>query len=356
MPGIAFLTRGDQEWGLGHLHRVSWLCETLSGAGIKGLKLHVYCYRTEISESFSWHPACQVHLVPDPVGTVCARLPAPDVAVVDWLDSTPHDIGRLTRSAERIVLLDDYGPAYVHADLVINTLLAPLYPHDERRGTTRIISGADYIQLPTEAVKMRGVAISSARAMETELKAPLTLGAAGEPVRATMISFGGAPVPSAIAISLQAFRLAGYTGKLLVMPAPHDAFSLDKLKKSASGLDVDWLPASPGFHSILAGVNLAVLAGGLTLYEACFLGIPALCLALVEHQQKSALKLEKAGACLAGGIIDQLIPSEILPKLSQLLRDGKLRQRLATTGMRLLDGRGLQRTAEAILNELPVRH
>ena len=110
-----------------------------------------------------------------------------------------------------------------------------------------------------------------------------------------------------------------------------------------------------GANDLIRIAKREILAGGLTLYEACFLGIPTLSLALVGHQLDTARKLEGAGACMSAGLAAQLKPSDLQPQLGQLLGDARLRQRLSAAAMNLLDGRGLKRTVDAIMDPLTAR-
>jgi UDP-2,4-diacetamido-2,4,6-trideoxy-beta-L-altropyranose hydrolase len=137
------------------------------------------------------------------------------------------------------------------------------------------------------------------------------------------------------------------------MPAPdeRDRPTL-QARHGEDPLDIEWLPAGPEFHALLSAVDVAILAGGLSLYEAAFLGVPAMCIALREHQFATGLKLEAAGTCRLGGMLEQLSPAELAPKLATLIHSSDLRGLMSAKGMALFDGQGLRRTAEAILSLL----
>jgi spore coat polysaccharide biosynthesis predicted glycosyltransferase SpsG len=354
MARIAFATRGGAGSGLGHLHRVSWLLETLSGAGVDGLALLVCCADSPEARAFAWPRGQPVQFCAAPLAAIAAA--CPDVAVVDWLDSLPQQVAELARLGIDVVLLDDYGAAQEYADIVVNALLAPLEAAEAPVGRARVLSGAPYVQFPPSVVKLRGTAEATARAMEVQLTGPLKrLLPGGEQDRAqsVLISFGGAPVADAVALALRALSLERFEGKVLVIPAPAPGARPSLPAPGAPGaLDVDWLPAGPELHSLLSSVDLAILAGGLTLYEAAFLGVAAVCVALNEHQAATARKLEAAGACRFVGMLAGLSPEELAPELRTLIRAGELRRRMSSRGAALFDGRGLQRTVEAILGLL----
>lgn len=351
---IAFITRGDEAWGLGHLHRVSWLWQELADSGVAGLELLICCCDSMQAREFAWPHGAVVQYTSEPVSSACAW--RPQVAICDWLDSAPPAVNNLRAAGIKVALLDDYGAAQAQADAAINALLSPLLSTETLIGTTRVYAGAAYVQFPPAVTKLRGTASATARAMQAKLVTPLVrriTGEEDEPVRAVLLSFGGQAVHPAIALALQALALARYTGKVLVMPAPREA-QLDELRGlvCSAALDIDWLQAGPDFHAILAAADLALLAGGLSLYEAAFLGVPAVCIALREHQRATALKLEAAGACRLAGMLGQLDPQQLAPKLASLVRSAALRRRMSAKGMELFDGHGLRRTAAAILGLL----
>jgi UDP:flavonoid glycosyltransferase YjiC (YdhE family) len=262
-----------------------------------------------------------------------------DVVSVDWLDSDTDQVAALSERCAAVALLDDYGPAAETARLVVNALLSPLAPGERSTNAGRIVSGARWLQLPPEATKLRSVTIPTLRALETELASPLP--SEPGPVRMVLLNFGGQPRPELTALALDALRISGYTGKVSVAPSAAVGDS--------RGLEVDWHPSGPEFHSLLAASDLAICAGGLTLYEAAFLGVPAICIPLVEHQADTARKIEAAGACLDAGRPEGLSAESLSRIVAGLIASWNLRGGMAAAGMRLTDGRGLQRTAEAIV-------
>jgi spore coat polysaccharide biosynthesis predicted glycosyltransferase SpsG len=347
---IAFLTRGDIDWGLGHLHRLSWMLRDLRGSGVPELTWRIFCLDSPPARAFHWHAGEAVTFTLTPVQDACAW--RADLAVVDWLDSQPDDVSALALSGARVALLDDYGPAQALAHLVINALLSPLTGADYTVAQTRVLCGAPYVQFPQEVYQLRGEASATVKAAEHMLATPLLRRISGmeqEPAQAVLVSFGGQAVTPAVALAVETLSLARYTGKVIVIPAP----SMGSREIPAAGvdcmLDIEWHPAGPDFHLLLAASDLAILAGGLSLYEAAFLGVPAICVGLNDHQLATARKLEAAGVCRLGGKLGSLTPAELAPRLGSLLRSSDLRWRMSGKGMALFDGLGLKRTMEAII-------
>ena len=125
------------------------------------------------------------------------------------------------------------------------------------------------------------------------------------------------------------------------------------------GLDIEFIPAGVGFHARLAAVDLAILGGGLSLFEAAFLGVPSIAISVnsnvpgyERHQLDTATRLADTGCCLSVGLASEISKEAVSSVLTQFLADTAMRGRMGTAGMRLLDGHGLRRTAAAILELL----
>ena len=350
MARVTFYTRGDQQWGLGHLHRVSWIAAALA-AQAPPPDVLVCCSDSSEARGFWKGQDVNVHFHAG-MHSLAVLPPPGAVAVVDWLDSTAEQVSALAVQGAKVCLLDDYGPAQAQADVVINALLSLLRFEEKREGRARVLSGAPFVQLPPAALKLRRGGSAAEQVMRTELHQPLIplVSDAG----AVLVSFGGNVNGEAVALALSALAQARYGGRVVVMPwnGPPGDFQ---------GLDVEWRSGGGDFHSVLAACDVAVLAGGLSLYEAAYLGIPAVCVAVAEHQAGTGRKLAAAECCRYAGLLPG-VPSEgethasetgLAALLGPLLRDTALRGKFSAAGQSTFDGGGLMRTAAEILALMP---
>lgn len=103
------------------------------------------------------------------------------------------------------------------------------------------------------------------------------------------------------------------------------------------------------FDRALAGADLVVTAGGVTLLEACSLGVPSVAVAVVASQRPTIEDVAARHATLDGGQVATAAGAADLDRvgdaIARLLADGTLRARLARNGRRLVDGRGAARVA-----------
>ncbi len=113
---------------------------------------------------------------------------------------------------------------------------------------------------------------------------------------------------------------------------------------------IEWLRATPGLGRRFLGATVAVLAGGVTLYEACAVGLPAIGVAIVPGQRRSVAGLARHGAVIDGGSVSSAAGTAArVARLVDRLLDAPDRQRaLAVAARRLVDGRGADRVAAAL--------
>jgi spore coat polysaccharide biosynthesis predicted glycosyltransferase SpsG len=111
-----------------------------------------------------------------------------------------------------------------------------------------------------------------------------------------------------------------------------------------------WVTGRRGLTTALAASEVAVVAGGVTLAEACALGVPAVGVAVVAAQRPAIRACARAGAVVdAGGSADTPETAErVAEVVAALLDDSQRRERLASRARVLVDGRGAERVARRI--------
>jgi UDP-2,4-diacetamido-2,4,6-trideoxy-beta-L-altropyranose hydrolase len=114
-----------------------------------------------------------------------------------------------------------------------------------------------------------------------------------------------------------------------------------------------WIHAHGGLAEELSSTSVAVLAGGVTLYEACALGVPSVAVALTSAQQVTIRALARRGATVDGGsVTDRGTLDRVARAVARLIRDPASRRHMGAVGRRLIDARGAARVA-ARLRRLP---
>ena len=99
---------------------------------------------------------------------------------------------------------------------------------------------------------------------------------------------------------------------------------------------------------LLEWADLAVCAGGSTLWEIAAFGLPAACVILAENQAPIVSDLEGRGMVCNLGWDRDLAAERCGRALGVLLEDGPRRGRMAAVGRGLVDGAGASRVAAAL--------
>ena len=110
----------------------------------------------------------------------------------------------------------------------------------------------------------------------------------------------------------------------------------------------EWLAASQ-LAGALAGADVAIVAGGVTAYEACALGVPLVAVAVTAAQQPTVRALEDLGAAIDAGLLrDRRSATRVAERTAQLLTAPATQRRLSAVGRVLVDGEGAYRVVAAL--------
>lgn len=113
-----------------------------------------------------------------------------------------------------------------------------------------------------------------------------------------------------------------------------------------------WLEPA-GLLDALASTATAIVAGGVTLYEALSLGVPSIAVAVVPSQLPTIHAFAEQGAALDGGLLPgqddvRAAARKVADLALRLLEDTSRRRALARKGRGVVDGRGADRVAAEI--------
>jgi spore coat polysaccharide biosynthesis predicted glycosyltransferase SpsG len=111
-----------------------------------------------------------------------------------------------------------------------------------------------------------------------------------------------------------------------------------------------WVGGKSGLATAMAASEVAVVAGGVTLAEACALGVPAVGVAVVAAQRPAIRACARAGAVVdvGGSAGAPGTAARVADVVATLLDDRGRREHLASRARVLVDGRGAERVARRI--------
>lgn len=255
---------------------------------------------------------------------------APDLIVIDDPDgpAAASWVRRGRRLGVPVASVHDLGLAHVESDLMIDGSVSP----GPRADQPNSLCGPRYAILdPAIAVIRR------------ENRQPM-------PGHVLVALGGGSHVLS----------LAGRVSRAIAARAPEAVIRVARGLSSVRAAPVlrhaTWFNAPQGLGPELADAQVAVVAGGVTLYEACALGVPVVALPVttVQHQTVRAAACRGAAIDTGRPPVDDCMVSRTAEAVAALLRNDGWRRQQSKAARQLVDGDGAARVAVR-LRELVAR-
>ena len=99
---------------------------------------------------------------------------------------------------------------------------------------------------------------------------------------------------------------------------------------------------------LMSWADVAVSAGGSTVWELAFMGVPSLLCIVAENQKYCVNALAEDGIFLTAGWLKNISPDDIANILLKLIISKELRRGISNKERMLVDGKGVFRIAEEI--------
>lgn len=241
---------------------------------------------------------------------------APDVLVVD--DPIAADAREWMRAGRRagclVVSVHDLGLGCLDADLVIDGSVT----RNARARRGRTLAGPRY-------------AVLDPALLEEDITR--------EP-HSVLVALGGGP-RALLALDIAEAIVAAYP-RVRVRVAGGFVSETTPAREQ-----ITWIGPTRNLHREMARASVAVVGGGVSLYEACAHGTPAVGVPVVAAQRPTVAAFVARGAA-RGPVRGPVSADAIAAHCVSLLSDAALRRRQARVGRSLVDGRGALRVAAAV--------
>lgn len=233
-----------------------------------------------------------------------------------------------------LLAIDDLAAHPQHADLVVNQILdfpGERYVTEPR---TRLLLGTPYVLLRREF----------RRSLDASAPSP-------EP--RVVLTFGGSD-PARLSARMATALVERRPGRIQVVAGTGiDADVRAELEQLASAhASVELHVDVREMAALLAGAALCVSAAGTTVWEAMALGVPVVTVAVADNQRPVIAGIERRGAGLSLGWHGDLDLADAAGRIAALLASPERRAALAQKGRALVDGRGVHRVIDALLDRL----
>lgn len=306
-PTARFWVHADRSYGLGHVVRARWLAEALRQR-----------YQLEPRFRVNPYPPAQEYLLEAGMNIESEALVdvPPLLEIVDALDPPIELMAMARRSKAPLVCFENRTSTAALADVVVNAIVAGLVDRSWVEHGVPHHGGPGYLFLSPSITTRRPAGPKGASA-----------------VARILVSCGGTDPANQTARALALIGHSDFQGQVeVIVGAGYGQDSIPGRVGRAEVL-VNRAPASLG--DALTQADLAILSGGMTLYEAAALGLPALVVAQNDHQEVTARRFEEKGCAI---YLQGPTSSEDLPCLQKFLEDPEARFRMSGAGMALLDG------------------
>lgn len=235
---------------------------------------------------------------------------------------------------EKILVIDDYTDRAHDCDLYLNQNYLPF---DETNLDGLLSSSARQLLGP------KYILSAESKRLEREVEKV--------PKQIFVFMGGGDPKGFTPIVCRELVSLAADSNLHVVLgPAVQDRESIRQNLQSISN-KIKVLDPIADLREFLSRMDLAVVAGGATLWDTFYAGVPTLSLIVAENQRPTNLTLEKDGFILAVNAENQEWQASFREKFSQVFNDHEFRAKSVLMGQELVDGKGVDRVLDAILGK-----
>ena len=274
-PRVVLRADGQFEKGYGHLSRVLAIGEALQDEGLQvdliGDGFDAVLPRFSVSAGNSLSPTIPKGTAEDATQIIRTR---PDFIVVDGYDFNRDFFSVLESSEVPFLVIDDDGQTTSSAaTMVVNqspSATLSLYSHFN--AGTELLLGPQYCLIRKEFDHAREMASAKQKA-------------------GVFINFGASDPTFLTEPVLDIVTLAGLSVSVALGPGA-ERREERLLKAMQSGVAI---LQSTNFAAGLGSSELAVIAGGTTIWEAAYLGVPVMAMIVADNQRGPVLAAKKAG-------------------------------------------------------------
>jgi UDP-2,4-diacetamido-2,4,6-trideoxy-beta-L-altropyranose hydrolase len=254
-------------------------------------------------------------------------------SLLDGYRFSLEEARRLKDMAPPLVVIDDFVSPPAFADLVVCPG-GSVGPGRAEQLPMPVLAGPEYALLASE--------FSAEPAIETRAEA-----------RDVLVTFGRRDGGNATCLVLDALELAAADGwmpsitVILGGTAPHLEAVRQKIAKLGDRAHL--LTDVDDMADRLRACDLAIGAGGVSLFERMACGVPSVTVLTADNQEAGATEVARRGATLLAGARDELSPEGLSDNLKQLSRNANMRAAMAEAARRTVDGRGAERVARRMV-------
>ncbi len=240
------------------------------------------------------------------------------------------------RSGSRVLVLDDYGHCdFYHADWILNqNAAANEQPYAQRAPNSQLLLGTKFCLLRREFMRHRGWKRETSR-----------------DARRVLVTLGGSDPLNVTHKVIEALRLLPLHLKVVLGGNSPHISAIQQLTDKPAGkqAQIELVVNAGDMPALMMWADLAIAAGGSTVWEMAFLGLPAIFLLLAENQSANCNAVEDIGF---GMVFRPRCGTADLTELATLVTDirsePERRHQLSVKCRQTVDGLGPQRVTKLL--------
>ncbi len=327
---IAIRVDGNSEIGFGHLMRMKALAREFSKLGAEVIFLS---RNPENIEGYrALHLDRQTGDEEDLLVEEMLVYMQAGMLIIDSYEYTQERLDRAGQLPLLSVYVDDLNNHPFNTDFVVNgNLYAPGLPY---RGRARFLLGTKYLLMREE---FAGI--------------PIRLPNKG--MKHVLITFGAADMenitPGILHVLKSYEHFEDLHWHVVIGPVFLNSAEIEAVTNDCPNVTLHYNPA---LKNLMEFCDISISAAGSTTYELAACGVPALLVIAADNQVRLAREAEQQGMALNLGWHYELDPGKLHSTLDSLINNQVLREKMARRGQELIDGRGAQRVAVILLDEM----
>lgn len=256
--------------------------------------------------------------------------------ITDLLEINFDFSSELRKREIKSVSIDTLGKIKLQSDIIINrTFMKERYNNYNSAGIPKLLFGPEYVVLNKQYFELDKLQ----RDVRKEVKNVLVCLGGGDEFNITTRVVKILDIIPRVQVTI--ILGAAFQGEKELEKALRQARNQFTVKKDVKNMS-----------EYLLTTDLAICAGGLTLYELAITGTPALIVPMNDHQVENALAFERAGSVMNAGLHTTITDESIQQNITMLMNNTEKRQEMSRAGKKITDGRGAERIAKIIYSHL----
>jgi UDP-2,4-diacetamido-2,4,6-trideoxy-beta-L-altropyranose hydrolase len=269
------------------------------------------------------------------------------LAVLDGYSFGAREQAALSDAGIRVMMVDDYGHAtdYPVQWLLNQNAYAMPEMYTRTKVDTRLLLGSAYALLRDEFLPWMG------------WKRSIT-----DRARRILITVGGSDPDNVSEQILDSFECLDHKDDhrdlevVLVVGGGNPHWDALLAASQRCPVPVRLVRSVQDMPALMAWADVAIAGAGVTSYELCYMGLPALLLVVAENQRLIAERLAQLGIAVNAGKPREFSGEVLARELQALIESSERRRAMSHRARELVDGLGSERVRAALLDrELRLR-